>query len=307
VQGKSQAEDGPGGCARATADELETTMTQTNGVAVPSRAASAWKIALATVLATAVGTGGARAADTPTETDPLVKKVVEHEALVAQHVKDKAVKALLEDAKAACALHKEVAARDDLRKRALATLETIVKNQKEESGRKTALEHVGSTGDVDAMKIVKPYLKQPDREKSNPVLLCAIQVAGLLPTSDCVEPLLGMVEDSKVVEVSAAAMEALGSFGKIKNKREKILTELCRTVAKWTPAGVARPKQTSPGTDDSGGSTTGESTVGKRWTTLAPILPTTLNKLTGQKVNTAEQWFQVVKDTPDLGVLFPKS
>jgi hypothetical protein len=156
------------------------------------------------------------------------------------------------------------------------------------------------------MKIVKPYLKQPNREKSSPVLMCAIQVAGKIPVSDCVEALLGMVEDSKVIDVSSAALESLGSFGRVKNKREKILTELCKTIAKWTPAGVARPKSTNAGTDDSTGMTRGDSEASVRWTTLAPLLPKVLNRLTGQNVTTAEQWFRVVKDTPDLTVLFPK-
>lgn len=280
-------------------------MERLRGV-VPSLVGPVRRLVGITALAVAVGTGGARAADGPAEGDPLVKKVVEHEALVAQHVKDKATKALLEDAKAACALHKEVGTRDDLRARVLATLETVVKAQKDDAGRKEALECVGATGDRDGMKIVRPWLKQPNREKSGPVLLCAIRVAGLLPVSDSVEPLLGMVEDSKVLDASAAAMESLGSFGRVKNKREKIMTELCKTVAKWTPAGVARPKSTNPGTDDSGGTTRGDSEVSVRWTTLAPLLPKTLNRLTGQNVNTAEQWFRVVKDTPDLTVLFPK-
>jgi hypothetical protein len=259
-------------------------------------------VALAAALVVGIGTGRARAADTPTESDPLVKRVVEHEALVAQHVKEKAPQALLQDAKVACELHKAVATRDDLRPRVLALLEIVVKNVKDEGGRKTALEHVGSTGDLDGMKIVKPYLRQPDREKSSTVLLCAIRMAGKLPVGDSVEPLLGMVEDSKVMAVCSAAMESLGAFGKVKNKREKILTGLCKTVAKWVPSTVRKPKSTGGPSDP--GYTNGGGEASQRWTALAPILPKTLNDLTGQRVNTAEEWFRVVKDTPDLGVLF---
>lgn len=276
-------------------------MTQKYAV-VPSRRGSAWKLTWVAVLAWAMSTGNARAAETAPEEDPLVKRVTDHEALVAQHVKEKAVQALLQDAKAACTLHKEVVARDDLRPRVLATLEVIVKNVKDDGGRKIALDCVGSTGDLNGMKIVRPYLKQPDREKSNPVLLCAIQVAGKLPVSESVEVLLAMVEDSKVLDVATAALESLGSFGKVKSKREKILTELCKTVARWVPSTVRKPKSTGGAEDP--GSTNGGGEASQRWTTLAPVLPKTLNQLTGQNVNTAEQWFQVVKDTKDLGSLF---
>lgn len=248
------------------------------------------------------------AEDPPAPPDPLVVKVVELEGLVAKHAKDKASQALLLDAKAAVALHKEVAARDDLRKRALGLLDAILKAVKEDGEKKTVLESVGATGDLEGAKIVKPFLRQPNPKEAPPLLVPAIKVAGLLPASELVELLLGFVDDSREMAVSSAAMEALGAFGKVKSKREKVLVTLVKILKPLQPGGVARPKSTGNGSldpgDTSSGSTNGEGSAAARWTTLSPLLPTTLNRLTGQNLPSALQWIQVVNDAKDPGKLF---
>jgi hypothetical protein len=101
-------------------------------------------------------------------------------------------------------------------------------------------------------------------------------------------------------------MEALGAFGKIKNKRVKILTTCVKTVERVQPGTRARPKAGQAGPNDDPGYTNGGVGSSSRWGALAPVLPKTLNQLTGQNLGSAPQWFQVVKDTSDLNTLFAK-
>ena len=126
--------------------------------------------------------------------------------------------------------------------------------------------------------------------------------------SESVEPLLALFEDSKELGVSSAALESLGAFGKIKNKRVKILTTCTKEVGRYQPGTAARPKSgqggVSPGYDSPPGYSRGEAGTASRWATLAPILPKAMNQLTGQNLTSPQQWFQVVKETKDLNALF---
>jgi hypothetical protein len=179
---------------------------------------------------------------------------------------------------------------------------------KEDSDKKSVLETVGTTEAPEAMKLVRPYLRQPDPEKSSPVLLCAIRVASTIPVSECVEPLLVLFEDSKETGVAAAALEALGAFGKIKNKRVKILTTCVKNVERSQPGTSNRPKGgqagVGNGADNPPGYTRGDAGPGARWGALAPVLSKSMNALTGQNIGAPQQWFQLLKDTKDLNSLF---
>jgi hypothetical protein len=250
--------------------------------------------------------GWATPARAETPEDPLVTKVAELEVLIAQHQKEKAAQALLVDAKSAAALYKEVGERADLTKRCLMALDKILDVVKEDSEKKSVLETVGTTGTTDAARIVKPYLRQPDPEKSDPVLLTAIRVSAQLAGTECVEPLLKLMEDSKEMGVAASALEALGAFGKIKNKRVKVLVACVKAVQRVQPGGVTKPKTGQPDPSGNTGYTSGDGGPSARWGALAPLLPKTLNQLTGQNLGSAPQWFQVVKDTRDLNTLFAK-
>ena len=253
----------------------------------------------------AVGIAVAAPVRAETPVDPLVTKVTELETLVAQHKKEKAAPALVVDAKSAAALHKEVGERPDLKKRCLGVLDEIVDFVKEDGEKKSVLETIGSTGVPEAAKLVRPYLRQPDPEKSDPVLLTAIKVSAVIPASESVEPLLALLENSKEMGVATAAMEALGAFGKIKSKRVKILETCVKMVSQIQPSNVRKPKSTGSGVDpNSGGYTAGGGGATARWSALAPVLPGAMNKLTGQNLGSPQQWFQVVKDTRDLNSLF---
>jgi hypothetical protein len=253
----------------------------------------------------AVGAAVAAPVRAETPVDPLVTKATELETLITQHKKEKAAQALLVDAKSAAALHKEVGDRPDLKKRCMGFLDDIVDFVREDSEKKSVLDTIGSTGAPEGAKIVKKYLRQPDPEKSDPVLLTAIKVAGLLPASETVEPLLGFVENSKEMGVAAAALESLGSFGKIKSKRVKILETCVKVVSQVQPGGRGRPKAGQGAMDPNAqGYSNGTSSATARWGALAPVLPASMNKLTGQNLGSPQQWFQVVKDTTNLNTLF---
>jgi hypothetical protein len=234
--------------------------------------------------------------------DPLLEKIVEHEALVAKHKQEKAYQALVTDARTALALYKEGAGKDPYRERSLALIGTIVRATDEDAVVKSGLEALGETADLDGAKYVKPLLRQPNPKESSPILVAAIAAAAKLPASDLVEPLLQIVDDSKVFATSAAAMEALGHFGACKHKREKILLELAKTVEKNKPGQRPRPNSNQGGgldPDPSVAGTTGtgrQSETAARWIALAPVLPKAANELTGQKLQTAEEWFDLVKE-----------
>jgi hypothetical protein len=238
--------------------------------------------------------------------DPLVTKVTELETLIVQHKKEKASQALLVDAKSAAALHKEVGENAELKKRCMGFLDDIADFVKEDNEKKSVLETVGSTGAPEGAKIVKRYLRQPDPEKSDPVLLTAIKVAGVIPVSETAESLLTLFEKSKEMGVAAAALESLGSFGKIKSKRVKILETCVKSVSQVQPGGRGRGSagQGSLDPDASGGTSGKQGGSSARWGALAPVLPGAMNKLTGQNLGSPQQWFQVVKDTPNLNSLF---
>lgn len=261
------------------------------------------------LLGAVVLVGPARGEDAPP--DPLLTKVVEFEARVAEHVKDKAIAALLLDAGEASTLHKEVAAKAELEKRVFSAFSTILRNVKEDKEKQTVLDALASTGDADAAPIVKPFLRQPNVKEADALLLAAIAVAGRVPGKETVEPLLKIVDSSKHMPAAIAAMKSLGSFGKVKPHRVKILTTLVDIVQPLKPGGTPgfRGGGSGIGGDESGpGNYPSEGSPAARWGAFSSVLPDTLNGLTGQKVSGCEQWFQMVKEAkPNYERLFTDS
>jgi hypothetical protein len=125
------------------------------------------------------------------------------------------------------------------------------------------------------------------------------------PDETLIDPLMKIVDDSKNVEVAAKSMEALGSFGRHKRRREALLEDLVKTVQRVQPGGrgqAGKENQTNP--EAGAGSKTGGNAQA-RWTALSPVLPKTLNDLTGQNFGSTEDWFAVFKEHKrDLGGLF---
>jgi hypothetical protein len=242
--------------------------------------------------------------------DPLVTKVAEFEARVAEHVKDKAVSALLLDAGEASTLHKEVASRPELKKRVLSVFSTLLKSVKEDKEKQTVLEALGSTADPEAASIVKPLLRQPNVKEADSLLMSAIAVAGRVPGKETVEPLLKIVDSSKHMPSAIAAMKSLGNFGKVKPHRVKILSTLVDIVQPLKPGGRPGMRGGSGGIGDDSGPANypAPGSPAARWGAFAPVLPDTLNSLTGQKVTGVEQWFQMVNEAkPNFDRLFTDS
>lgn len=248
--------------------------------------------------------GPARAEDAPS---PEAQQVAELEALIATHVKGGADGALEQDARQAASLHATLKLHADLQKRVLLALESAVKGAKDDAVRARMLGPVAETGDPQAARIVRPYLRQPDPKQGPPLLLAAIAAAGRLPVVESADPLLRLFEDSKHVGVASAALEALGGFGKIRARRVKILETVVKNVQKDQPGGRGSARGGGGGIDDSAPPPPpppDSAGPGARWATLSPLLPKALNALTGQNVGSAAQWFQLVKDTKNLNDLF---
>jgi hypothetical protein len=241
--------------------------------------------------------------------DPLLTKVLELEKEVAEHVKQDATAALLEDATQACALHKELEPQPALRKRTLEVFRTLLRAVKEDRDKERVLEALGGTADPEAASIVRPLLRQPNPKEADGLLLKAIATAGQLPARETVQPLLAIVDKSKHMGAASAAMSALGAFGKVISQRVRILETLVDILAPLQPGGRPGPRGAGGGVGDapepvpSGPGQAGESAA--KWAALAPVLPKALSSLTKREVTTAEQWFLLVKQNKrDLGRLF---
>ena len=267
--------------------------------------------------------GTASAADP----DPLLEKIAALEKQVDADLAAKANDALVGDAKSAVMLHKEAVGKDVLRDRILAILGLITK-VKADDILKVALLQLGETRDLRAAKYLRSFLRPVDTFKVSVGTETAIEVSKKLPDSSLVEPLIEIVDSSKNVAVAAKAIDALGYFGAVKNKREKILLELCKSVQRNMPgqrgsqaggaggdgaitggsangdggastSGMDGSVDTGPGTYTSG------QAASARWPALSEALPAALNKLTGTVCSSAQDWFAMVKEhKSSLKILF---
>ncbi len=257
-----------------------------------------WWLSIA--LATAAGGGLASAA----EEDPIVAKLVELEARVAEHTAAKSVEQLKADASEALVLYRENAGKDPHRERILKVFAGLAKHRSDDVVRE-ALVDLGETGDRDGARILRPLLKPCDEPKPTVALETAILVSRKLPHESLADPLLAIVDDSKNLKVAAKAMESLGAFGLVRSKREKILEGLVKSIAKSQSGGRGAAGKENNANPDAGLGNTSNAQAGNRWKELSEVLPTALNELTGRNETSAEAWFVTVKDHKGkLGGLF---
>jgi hypothetical protein len=250
----------------------------------------------------------AAADDAANAAGDLPTKVTELEVRLKEHVAAKAVAALLEDAHQATLLHKVAGEAAALKKRLLAVHETVLKSVKEDREREKVFEELVATGDPAGGKLLKPFLKQPNVKEAEGLLLAAIKAAGVLACPENVDPLMLVFEKSKHLGAAAAALEALGGFREVKSRREKILETVAKSVQQNMPGTRPGPRGSGGGVGDpvpdTGTPNPNGSDASARWSTLAPVLPRALNRLTGRNIATAEQWFMMVRQVDRTAQLF---
>lgn len=271
-------------------------------------------LAFATCSVLAIGFArGARAADP----DPMLERVVALEKKTEADTTAKSFDALVGDARAALTLHRDLEGKDALKDRALAIVGALTKVRQDDVCR-VAFGILGEMGDLKGAKYLRPNLRPLDDDKIPLAVEMSVVVAKQLPDDSLVEPLLAIVDASKNYSLAAKAIEALGSFAAVKSKREKILTELVKTVQKSQPGqkgkyggGVGSGDGTDGGTpmdgSVSGDGAPGTTSQGKsaRWPALSGPLPDALNRLTGTVCGSADEWFATYKEHKSkLSVLF---
>ena len=260
----------------------------------------------------ALGSLGVSAVARAGDPDPMLEKLTALEKRASADIEAKAEDPLVGDAIEAANLHKECAGKDALQERALAIVGGIAK-VRIDSVAKLAILRLGEIGDLRGAKFIRGFLKPMDEGKVPVTLDAALDAAKKLPDSSLVEPLLQIVDASKNFAVAAKAITALGAFGAIKSKRERILVELAKTVQKAQPGGkgkygggggggegaIGGSDGGSSGNDgDAGGDGAGGTASqgsSARWPALSAALPAALNQLTGTQAGSAEDWFGLVK------------
>jgi hypothetical protein len=243
----------------------------------------------ALVLALLGAAGPSWSEDPAPEEDPGLARVAALEAAIAEHRAEKDDHALVEDAKAALALWREGEDRP-WRPRALEALAGILKASKAPQVEAAALDALGETGAKEVARHLKPYLRVPAKDEADPVLQSAIGAAGKIGEESLALPLLALVEKAKHAPTAGAALKALGAFREAKKVRQKILEDVAGHVEKNRPG--VRPGRYNPQTGFYAPSARGSAT---RYEALAPLLPDAMNRLTGQRIGTTQEWLDIVK------------
>lgn len=270
-------------------------------------------IAAAIVWATCGGffvASGALAGDMPasppaaTDGDPA-QRYAELDKQIGLHLKDKAVDALKLDV---AEVAKEAKAATDpvWRTKLGALIGRILDGTTDDPTQKVALVAIGDSADPALFRFLRRWLAQPNPKEEPPLLAEAITAAGKLVSSDAVQPLLTIVQKSKLYPLATAAMEALANYGPNKRMRVKILTEIISTVSKDSP-GVGNRWDSSSGEAQATARTkTGEESRA-RWGALSGVMVVCLNRMTGTNCATAEDWFGLYdKYKSRLDALFVK-
>lgn len=175
--------------------------------------------------------------------------------------------------------------------------------KKDEDVVHASLDALGEMADPKGAKYIKRYLKIVKKDKASKTLKLAIRTAAKVPEKSLVGPLLRIFQTTKVVSAQRMAAQSLANFRSVKKYRAKILETLISEVKKVKPGGPGRMSGGGgPGGVDptyGGGLGTGTGGYGEPsgptavWSALAPILPSLLNKFTGQSLSSLDDWFGV--------------
>ncbi len=192
-------------------------------------------------------------------------------------VKAKDEGAIVRAAKALPPLYKSTqdgAARTSIAK----ALGGVIKQNKMTTARGAALTALVETEDgKEAWKAIQGAYPADDVEDSERWNVDFVKAVGLLHPDAAIEKLLETFRKAKQVDLSAAAVAALGNYGKSK-QRELILTEIVKAGKNMVPS-RSSSKNASP-----------ESTA--RWGALSQPIGHALDQLTGDTVGDPVEWFK---------------
>ncbi len=243
---------------------------------------------LSTGLSRAASAGDGKPAADPATPDAAALATAT-EASVREHIKTKAFAALVSDTaeilKARVGVDPKITARYD------ALLGTIIQGTQDQEVRRAAIKAIGETKNPVLGKFLVPHLAQPDKGAEPPLLKDAIEAMSKVVSDDGVQPLMNLVKDSKNYQVAAAALKAFSTYGDMKRLRVNIGRDIIATVSKDQPSVGLRLKND----DGSGPYATARTKTGDdtraRYEALSTAMVETLNKMTGMRCGTPDDWF----------------
>lgn len=249
-----------------------------------------WMLLAALAIGMAFVADPAAAADK----EKLAQRLEALDASFAAHAKAKDGAGLRGDLDTAVVLHADAEGEKALRKKIIKLMVAADKSVDDDATVQAMLLALAKTKDDGATSEIKSHLNQRDKKKATPVLMTAIEAAGLFPHAKFVNPLLKIFFDSKVNTTAGKALEALGSYHGVKRYRVKILEATLKEVRRLKPGVKGDMKEPQEGEQ---ASATGEE-QSNRWAALAPILPKALGRLTGAEHYgaTAADWFTMYDD-----------
>jgi hypothetical protein len=241
---------------------------------------------VAVAFAAAVALSGARArAEEPADPAAACKALVGEMARAREKADDAALAAALGKAGAVYKSVKDPALQEAVRREIGASL----KNAKMPLSRQAALPALVATGDSEhAWRALSPVFPPAETLIAEPWDVAVVDAAGTLHPEGAIQPLLLLFEKAKDPKLSAAAVNALGSY-RGSRQRVRILVSVVEEGKKMVPpTGRRRP----------------DPAVNDRWQAVSPAIASALDRLTGQAIGDARQWFQRVDDTKDPKSLF---
>lgn len=220
-----------------------------------------------------------RAADAPTDAVGQLKAVV---AEIDAAMKAKDESAVTVAVKKVPALYKSVtdgAARSSAAKE----LGSVVKSTKMTSARKDALDALVETEDgKEAWKHLQAAYPADDLQDETRWNVDVVKAVGALHPDGAIDRLLESFQKGKDADFAAAAVLALGNYGKSK-QREKILVEIVKAGKNMVPS-RSSSKNPSPEAQ-------------ARWGILSGAIGKALDLLTGDTVGDPTEWFKKVDDS----------
>ena len=151
--------------------------------------------------------------------------------------------------------------------------------------RMKAADALGKFNDPDgAYAQLRPHLPPTKDPTVGPFPLRVVQAVGALAPDAALATLTKLMEKGKDANASRYAIQALGKYGWSK-QRAKVLGSLAAFLKKLRPGGL------DPRKGKAGGEAARE-----RYDFLRVTLVTALNELTGRKLETPEQWLDLVKE-----------